>query len=339
MYRLLIRPLLFLLDPEDVHHLVFRLIRIGFAIPGIRQLCTLLYGVKDKSQARTLFGLTFPNPIGLAAGFDKNALIAEDWAAFGFGFIEIGTVTPLPQAGNPRPRLFRLPADQALINRMGFNNDGATAVANRLRNRRGKLIIGGNIGKNKDTPNDQAVLDYEKAFLALADHVDFITVNVSSPNTPNLRALQDRDQLALILNRLNTLNAERNQPRPILLKIAPDLTTAQLDDIVSIARDCHLAGLIATNTTISRDNLKTPAATITTIGAGGLSGGPLRHRSNEVIRYLRQQLGPDYPLIGVGGIMTPQDARDKLAAGADLVQVYTGFVYWGPGLAGETIKS
>jgi dihydroorotate dehydrogenase len=335
MYKLLLRPLLFRFDAEKVHHFAFWWLKFLLALPGAKPLARWLYDYQDPRLAQHLMGLHFPNPVGLAAGFDKDAKLIDELACLGFGFIEIGTLTPRPQPGNPQPRLFRLPADRGLINRLGFNNGGVGAAVARLRARRSPVLIGGNIGKNKDTPNEQAARDYELAFEALFDQVDYFVVNVSSPNTPGLRALQDREPLTALLQALQTLNRQRPQPKPLLLKIAPDLTDGQLDDIVAIAQEVGLSGLIATNTTIGRDHLATPADQVAQIGAGGLSGQPLRARATEVIRYLRARLGREFVIIGVGGIFTAADAREKLAAGASLVQLYTGFVYEGPGAVGQ----
>jgi dihydroorotate dehydrogenase len=286
---------------------------------------------------RELFGLRFPNPVGLGAGFDKNALYLRELAALGFGFVEIGTVTPLAQDGNPKPRLFRLPQDQGLINRMGFNNDGADAIADRLRRWRARptapLIIGGNIGKNKVTPNEDAWKDYETCFRALYPYVDYFVVNVSSPNTPGLRELQDKASLRRILANLQQVNADLAHglpQRPLLLKIAPDLNQQQLDDVISLAPEIRLDGVVATNTTISREGLLTPAERVEAIGAGGLSGAPLKKQSTEVVRYLRRKMTGQIPVIASGGIFTGEDAREKLDAGASLLQVWTGFIYEGP---------
>ncbi len=328
MYRYFLKKLLFLLPPETAHHLVLGLLRM----PLVSQFLGRCYRLHHPALSRTVFGLTFRNPVGLAAGFDKNARAFSGLADLGFGFVEIGTVTPLPQPGNPKPRLFRLPADAALINRMGFNNDGVAAVAQRLKKRRRGLIIGGNIGKNKATPNEAAISDYEKCFEALYDHVDYFVVNVSSPNTPNLRALQDREPLRRLLRHMQELNRRKPAPKPILLKIAPDLTDCQLDDIIAIVQSVGIDGVIATNTTIARENLRTPSAQVAQMGEGGLSGAPLRARSTAVIRYLHEKSGGAFPIIGVGGILSAQDALEKLDAGATLVQVYTGFVYEGPAL-------
>lgn len=340
MYKSLLRPLLFRLDPERVHHLSFSFLRTLYSIPGMGAVGRWLHIHKAPGLERELFGLRFPNPVGLAAGFDKDALLAEKWANVGFGFVELGTVTPRPQVGNPQPRLFRLPADQAIVNRMGFNNQGLDAMVARLRAMgKRRLVIGGNIGKNKDTPNERAVEDYVLCFEALFPYVDYFVVNVSSPNTPGLRELQDREPLTQLLRTLQDLNQARPAPKPLLLKIAPDLTEGQLDDIVDIAREVGLSGLVATNTTISREGLESPAGEVEAIGMGGLSGAPLRARATEVIRYIREKAGPDLPIIGVGGIMRPEDAVEKLAAGANLVQVYSGFVYNGPNFAKQICKA
>ncbi|MEO0639048.1 MAG: quinone-dependent dihydroorotate dehydrogenase [Bacteroidota bacterium] len=330
MYKWLIRPLLFLIDPEVVHHLSFSALKFLFALPGGKGLARLLFA-QDTLRPLQLWGLTFKNPIGLAAGFDKDGLIAENWQHLGFGFVELGTVTPRPQAGNPKKRLFRLPADQAIINRMGFNNQGVDALVKKLvRMEKGDLIVGANIGKNKDTPNERAVDDYVICFDKLAPYVDYFVVNVSSPNTPGLRSLQEKAPLTHLLNTLQERNQALPTPRPLLLKIAPDLNHDQLDDIVEVVQATRLDGLIANNTTISRAGLQTPDQEVKAMGNGGLSGAPLRDRSQEVMQYLRAALGPDFPIVGVGGIMTAADAEARLAAGANLLQVYTGFVYEGP---------
>lgn len=338
MYKRVILPLLFRFDAETIHHTVTSLLKFALALPGLSALCRKLFVVDDQRLHRTVFGLTFPNPVGMAAGFDKNAEFVSELSDLGFGFVEIGTVTPRPQPGNPKPRLFRLKADGGLINRMGFNNKGAGPASGRLRsfsqNRGGRnVIVGGNIGKNKDTPNENALSDYLICFRELFDAVDYFVVNVSSPNTPGLRDLQEREPLTRLLTALQTENTQRPTPKPILLKIAPDLTNGQLDDIIAIVADTKIAGVIATNTTISREGLRTNATTVTQIGAGGVSGQPLRDRSTEVIRYLHQQSNGAFPIIGVGGISSATDALEKLRAGASLIQVYTSFIYEGPGLA------
>lgn len=328
----LIRRFLFLSDPEKVHHWAMRRLIFACRIPFMRRWIRKYFAVDRQDLARELWGIKFPNPIGLAAGFDKDGKYTDELACLGFGFIEMGTVTPRPQPGNPRPRLFRLPADKALINRMGFNNEGATLAAHRLSQRRESVIIGGNIGKNKDTPNEDAVRDYELSFRELYSVVDYFVVNVSSPNTPGLRELQDKKPLTELLLRLQDINKELGGNKPVLLKIAPDLTNEQLDDIISIIGETGMAGVVATNTTIERSNLTADTETITSIGAGGLSGKPLRARSTEVIRYIRQKSGGSIPIIAAGGVFTAEDAREKLDAGASLVQVYTGFIYEGPAI-------
>lgn len=330
MYKLIIRPILFLWNPEAAHHLVFKALKFWMQVPGLKYLMTKLYSSASKKHEIQLMGLTFPNPIGLAAGFDKNAVLFEELAAFGFGFIEIGTLTPKPQPGNPAPRMFRLPEDGGLINRMGFNNEGVDAAVKLLENRKSSVIIGGNIGKNKDTPNENATDDYEICFESLFPVVDYFVVNVSSPNTPGLRALQDKEPLTKLLQNIQQLNNSKSKRKPLLLKIAPDLTNEQLDEIIEIVKITELDGIIATNTTISRENLKSPKSIIGEMG--GLSGKPLTSRSTEVIRYLRNKSDKNLVIIGVGGIFSSGDAKEKLNAGANLVQVYTGFIYEGPGM-------
>lgn len=333
----LAKKILFTIDPEKTHYLVMNRLSFAYSVPVLRNWLKRTFTVKDKRLERTLWGITFPNPVGLAAGFDKDARYVDPLACLGFGFIEIGTVTPRPQPGNPKPRLFRLPTDEAIINRMGFNNDGATNAAGRLKQRKERVIIGGNIGKNKDTANELAADDYEKGFLALYDEVDYFVVNVSSPNTPGLRALQDKEPLTQLLNRLQTLNKQKTG-KPILLKIAPDLTNEQLDDIIEIVQTTGLAGIVSSNTTIDRSGLKTPQSEVEAIGAGGLSGAPLRKRATEVVRYLSFKSKGSIPIIASGGIFTAADAQEKLDAGASLVQVYTGFIYEGPGIAKNICK-
>ena len=340
MYKSLIRPLFFLLDPEKVHYISFFLIRF-FSKIGFGPLFRADFVVEDKRLERELFGLKFRNPVGLAAGFDKNAKLYNELANFGFGFIEIGTVTPKPQEGNPKKRLFRLKADKAIINRMGFNNEGVFDAAERLKKQH-KVLIGGNIGKNKITPNELATKDYLICFEALFEHVDYFVVNVSSPNTPGLRELQDKEPLTALLNELKKLNTKLaktldTKEKPILLKIAPDLSEAQLLDIIWIVNQTAIDGVIATNTTISRDNLK--ASPSLTGEQGGLSGKPLTSRSTEVIRFLSQRSNKAFPIIGVGGIHSAEDALEKLEAGADLIQLWTGFVYEGPGLVKKINKA
>jgi dihydroorotate dehydrogenase len=335
----LIRSVLFLFDPEKIHYFTAWLIRTTLSIPGMKTLWTKRFRLEDSRLKTKVFGIEFDNPVGLAAGFDKNASMFNDLAYCGFGFIEIGTVTPLGQPGNEKPRLYRLKEDAGIINRMGFNNDGVDNALKNLKIKKTKLIIGGNIGKNKSTPNEKATQDYIKSFNALFDVVDYFVVNVSSPNTPNLRALQEREPLTELLKSLQLENAKQAERKPILLKIAPDLTDAQLDDIIEIVQEVRLDGVIATNTTISRDGLKTSNDRIESIGAGGLSGKPVRARSTEVIRYLATKSNKAFPIVGVGGIHSAEDALEKMDAGADLVQLYTGFVYEGPKLVKDINKA
>jgi len=334
MYKTIIRPVLFLFDPEKVHYFTFSLIRNLSKISGVRSLFRSLYQIENPILERELFGLKFKNPVGLAAGFDKDAKLFNELSNFGFGFIEIGTLTPRPQPGNPKKRLFRLKSDSAIINRMGFNNGGVEEAVIRLKKNKG-VLIGGNIGKNKITPNEIAIKDYEICFEALFNYVDYFVVNVSSPNTPNLRALQDKEPLTNLLKALQVLNFGKTKSKPILLKIAPDLTDEQLMDIIDIVKTTKIDGVIATNTTISREGLTCANKSET----GGLSGKPLTKRSTEVIRFLAKKSNKSFPIIGVGGIYSANDALDKLDAGADLVQLYTGFVYEGPKLIKDINKA
>jgi len=338
MYRI-VRFFLFLFNPEFIHHITFKIIKIGGMIPGKMWSWRLIFRIKDTSLEREVFGLKFDNPVGLAAGFDKDAKLFDELASFGFGFIEIGTVTPLPQDGNPKPRLFRLKDDSGLINRMGFNNQGIEAVVARLRRKKSDIIIGGNIGKNKVTPNEEAANDYEICFEKLFPYVDYFVVNVSSPNTPGLRDLQEKAPLTALLNRLQELNNTKESRKPILLKIAPDLTNEQLDDIIEIVADTKIDGVVATNTTIDRSGLKTDKNKVDAIGNGGLSGKPVRARSTAVIKYLADKSNRAFPIIGVGGIHSAEDALEKLDAGATLLQVYTGFIYEGPALVKRINKA
>jgi dihydroorotate dehydrogenase len=339
MYKLF-RKILFLFPAETAHHLTFNMLKWVCFIPGIKSLIHVSCNPTKPEDAVDLFGLQFPNRVGLAAGLDKNAVLFEELAAFGFGFIEIGTITPRPQTGNPQPRLFRLLSDSAIINRMGFNNDGMEIAYQRLAKRKNKsLVIGGNIGKNKDTPNEHAWDDYRLCFEKLYPVVDYFVVNVSSPNTPGLRELQEKEPLTKLLTQLQALNQSKEKPKPVLLKIAPDLTHEQLDDIIEIVLKTSLSGVIATNTTISRAGLQADQQLLESIGAGGLSGKPLRQNSTDVIRYIVQHAKGKIPVIGVGGIMSAEDAIEKLEAGASLVQIYTGFVYEGPPLISSIIKA
>lgn len=346
MYKLF-RPLFFSFDPEKIHHFVTKSLKRFNKFPGGSKLSRAVFSIENSKLQREVFGLKFKNPVGLAAGFDKNAEMMAEMANLGFGFVEIGTVTPLPQDGNPKPRMFRLKEDQALINRMGFNNQGVEAVAERIKKYRqsafqtshltpriSNLIIGGNIGKNKITPNEDAVNDYVICFERLFDLVDYFVVNVSSPNTPGLRELQEKEPLKKLLQTLQQRNQKNGVSRPILLKIAPDLSNQQLDDIVEIVIESGIAGVIATNTTISREGLVSSKNK-----TGGLSGKPLTNRSTEVIRYLTKKSGKAFPIIGVGGIHSAKDALEKLEAGASLIQLYTGFIYEGPGLVKQICRS
>lgn len=339
MYKTILRPLLFKIDPEVIHHMVSRLLGGAMLIPGMGKALKSYFTVRDQRLEREVFGLRFPNPVGMAAGFDKQADLYNHLSCLGFGFVEIGTVTPLGQPGNPKPRLFRLPKDQALINRMGFNNVGVEKVVENLRKDKPGIIIGGNIGKNTDTPNSAAIDDYCACFSALFDYVDYFVVNVSCPNIANLAKLQDKDQLVALLSAIQKINKGKQLPKPVLLKIAPDLNNIQLDEVIEIIRETNLDGIIATNTSIGRENLSTPASEIERIGRGGLSGKPIRDLSTEVISYLHKKSGGTIPIIGVGGIMDPSDALDKIKAGATLVQVYTGFIYSGPGIVKQINKA
>lgn len=341
LYKFLLRPLLFLLDPESAHHFVTNVLKLLFNIPGVPKLIGFLYSTGSPSLKRTVFGIDFPNPVGLAAGFDKDAKLYNQLSSFGFGFIEVGTVTPKAQAGNPKPRMFRLKDDNALINRMGFNNEGVETMISRLRGRNKKVVIGGNIGKNKDTPNEQAIDDYESCFKALFPYVDYFVVNVSSPNTAGLRDLQEKGPLLSILKRLQVLNRELSglenklsnlKLKPILLKISPDLSYSALDEVIEVCLESNLDGIIATNTTISREQLNSSVSTLNKCGNGGLSGLPLRKKSTEIIKYISDKAKGKLVIIGVGGIHHPDDAIEKLRAGASLIQLYTGFIYEGPAL-------
>ena len=361
MYKLL-RSFLFLFDPEKVHYFSMNLLKLACKIPFTKKALQCWFRAKAMA-AYKVFDINFPNPVGLGAGFDKNAKFLNELEALGFGFVEIGTVTPLPQVGNDKPRLFRLPKDKALINRMGFNNDGVEAIAKRLKSwqlavgnrqknfqkKQGedcklqtancKLIVGGNIGKNKITPNEDAWKDYEICFNAMHDYVDYFVVNVSSPNTPGLRELQEKDSLRKILTNLQIQNSRFANQKPILLKIAPDLTIEQINDVIELALEIKLDGLVAANTTISRERLTTPDSQLTKIGAGGLSGLPVKERSTEIVKYIHQKTNGQIPIIASGGIFTGADAKEKMEAGASLVQVWTGFVYEGPAIVKNICKT
>jgi len=334
MYKQIIRPILFCFDPEKVHYFTFSLIRLVSKIPGIPSLFRLIYDVNDKRLETEVFGLKFKNRIGLGAGFDKDATLYNELSSFGFGFIEIGTLTPKGQEGNPKKRAFRLVEDNAIINRFGFNNGGVELAIEKLKKNK-DVLIGGNIGKNKLTPNENAVDDYLICFNALYNYVDYFVVNVSSPNTPNLRELQEKAPLTKLLQRLQNENLAKPKQKPILLKIAPDLTDSQLLDIIDIVKETKIAGVIATNTTLSREGLQSENKKET----GGLSGKPLAKRATEVIRFLSEKSNKAFPIIGVGGIHSAQDAIEKLEAGASLIQLYTGFIYEGPALIKEINKA
>ena len=338
MYKYLIKPFLFAWKPEKAHHLTFSLMGSLFNLPVIKGVMKGLFHFEDDSLKKTVFGLTFENPVGLAAGLDKDAKLIEEFASLGFGFIEIGTLTPKPQDGNPQPRLFRLPGDKALLNRMGFNNGGVEEAAKRLKKRKSNVLIGGNIGKNKITPNEDAINDYLFCLEALHPYVDYFVVNVSSPNTPNLRELQEKEPLKKLLLAVKKANDKKEKPKPVLLKIAPDLTNGQLDDIIEIIGETKIDGVIATNTTIDRSVLHADKELALGLGDGGISGAPLKKRSTEVIRYLSEQSGGQFPIIGVGGISSVEDAIEKLEAGASLIQIYSGMIYEGPGLIKEIKK-
>jgi dihydroorotate dehydrogenase len=339
MYKFIIRPILFLINPEAVHSIIVNLVRVSFAIPGVKRMVKALFTFRHPKLKREVFGLKFENPVGLAAGFDKNAELFNHFDAFGFSFIEIGTVTPKAQPGNAKPRSFRLKRDKALVNRMGFNNKGVRNAKKLLSSTKNRVIIGGNIGKNTLTPNEDAVNDYLECFTDLYEVVDYFVVNVSCPNIANLKALQDTDNLRAILLALTTERALKSKYKPILLKISPDLNDQQIDSNVDIVHELKLDGFVATNTTTSRSGLQTPEGNVISIGNGGLSGAPLRKRSTEVIRRIHKRTSGKLPIIGVGGIMSESDAIEKLEAGASLIQLYTGFIYEGPGLAKRICKS
>lgn len=340
MYRRIIKPLLFLLAPETIHKLLIRFLKFSFAIPGIRTLVHRSYHISDPVLETDFLGMKFSNPVGLAAGFDKNAEVYREFSAFGFSYIEIGTLTPLGQPGNPKPRSFRIPEDKGLINRMGFNNKGADKAALNLELKRpAGLILGGNLGKNTSTPNEDAVADYEAVFRAIYKGVDYFVVNVSCPNISDLRKLQDQDSLEAILGRVLEIRKEMGVKKPVLLKISPDLNEKQLDETIEIVERLGIDGIVATNTTVSREGLLTSKEKVDLIANGGLSGAPITERSLEVVRYISKKTGGKMPLIAVGGIMSAQDALNMLDAGATLIQIYTGFIYEGPGLAKKINKA
>ena len=338
MYSLL-RNILFNFDAEEVHHFSMNVIKTASKIKVVEDTLKKSWQFNHRLLEKQVFGLPFKNPVGLGAGFDKNALYLKELETIGFGFVEIGTVTPLPQEGNDKPRLFRLPEDEAIINRMGFNNHGVKAVAARLRETKQNIIVGGNIGKNKVTLNEDAWKDYEICLNELFDCVDYFVVNVSSPNTLGLRELQEKKSLYKILSHLQNINHGRINTKPLLLKIAPDLTVGQLDDIIELSKKVKLSGLVATNTTISRENLQTGAETITNIGAGGLSGKPLQQKSTQIVQYISRQTNGSLPVIASGGIFNGAGAKEKMNAGASLIQIWTGFVYEGPAIVKNICKA
>ena len=332
MYKSIIRSILFKFDPEAVHYFTFDAIKLLSKIPGVPFLIRYFFQVNHPVLERELFGLRFKNPVGLAAGFDKNAVLYNELANFGFGFIEIGTVTPKPQEGNSKKRLFRLQADKGIINRMGFNNAGLEAAIEQLKKNKKQLIIGGNIGKNTQTPSEGYTADYLECFEALHPYVDYFVLNVSCPNVGSHAKLNDKDYLEELIKAVQDLNTTFTTSKPILLKIAPDLNQTQLDEIIELVAVTKLDGVIASNTSISRDHLKTNTTTLEAIGNGGVSGQPIKEKSTQVIKYLAEKSNKAFPIIGVGGIHSPQDALDKITAGADLIQIYTGFIYEGPAL-------
>tara|TARA_Y100001954_G_scaffold57609_2_gene62181 strand:+ start:796 stop:1830 length:1035 start_codon:yes stop_codon:yes gene_type:complete len=332
MYKLLVRRFLFLFPPEFAHNFTFRLIKILFSIPLIKLIFKKNYLLKNRKLQKNIFGLKFKNPVGLAAGFDKDAKLFHHCDAFGFSFVEIGTVTPKPQKGNPKPRLFRLKKDEALINRMGFNNDGVEQICNRLRKKNSKVIIGGNIGKNKLTPFNSSIEDYKICFEYLFNYVDYFVLNVSSPNTPKLRELQGKNHLEKLITSVQKINLSKVKPKPILIKISPDLNNFQLDDVIGLVEKYKISGIVATNSTSSRNNLNEKNQRINKIGDGGLTGKPINSLSTNVIRYIHKKSNGKIPIIAVGGILRPEDAIEKIKAGASLIQLYTGFIYEGPSL-------
>jgi dihydroorotate dehydrogenase len=339
MYKLFIRPFLFLFDPEKIHYITFSLIRFLCKVPLMALIFRSIYKIEDKRLEKTLFGITFKNPVGLAAGFDKNAVLFNELANFGFGFIEIGTVTPLGQEGNPKKRLFRLKEDNGIINRMGFNNDGLEIAIQQLKKNKGKIIIGGNIGKNTQTSSENYTTDYELCFNGLYPFVDYFVLNVSCPNVASHAKLNDKSYLIELITAIQKLNNQEIIQKPILLKIAPDLNNNQLDEIIELVAETKIDGVIASNTSTTRNNLKASNRLLKEIGNGGLSGQPIKELSTKVIKYLAQNSNKAFPIIGVGGIHSAEDALEKIEAGADLVQIYTGFIYEGPGLIKKINKA
>ena len=339
MYKFLIRPILFLFDPEKIHHFTFSVIKLLLQIPWGSSIFKRQYQIEDKKLERNVFGLTFKNPVGLAAGFDKNAVLYNELATLGFGFIEIGTVTPKGQVGNPKKRLFRLKTDQGIINRMGFNNEGLEAAIQQLKKNKRKVIIGGNIGKNTHTPPENYTQDYVTCFKGLHPYVDYFVLNVSCPNVSSHAKLEDAAYLKELITEVQAINAKKPQQKPILLKIAPDLNNRQLNEIIQLVEETKIDGVIASNTSVHREELKTPLKKLQEIGHGGLSGQPIKDSSTRVIKYLADNANKAFPIIGVGGIHSEKDALEKIEAGADLVQIYTGFIYEGPGLVKRINKA
>ncbi len=339
MYKHFIRPLLFLVPPEIVHNHVVFWLKVILAIPGKRFFFRKMFSFENKKLERNLFGLKFKNPVGLAAGFDKNAVCFNYMSVFGFSFVEIGTITPEPQPGNPKPRVFRLPSDLALINRMGLNNDGVKKAVSRLKGKNKNLIVGGNIGKNTFTPDEESLADYILTFSELYDYVDYFTVNLSCPNVGNISRLQEPEFQIMLFTELKKIDNQRGGNKPVFIKIAPELTEIQIDEIINLVQKTGITGIVASNTTKERENLKSNLTQINRIGAGGLSGKPLKNRSTEIIRYISQKTNGKMPVIGVGGVMSPEDAIEKIEAGACLIQLYTGFIYKGPSVVKRINKA
>lgn len=338
LYKHIIKPFFFLFDPEKVHGFVSLFIKFSFKIPGVAPLVRYYAGSNGKNEGFDLLNLHFKNRVGLAAGFDKNAELIDELSSFGFGFIEVGAVTPEPQSGNPKPRLFRLPHDKALVNRMGFNNKGVDYLIGKLKKRKSDIVVGVNLGKNTHTPNSKAADDYVLLFEKLFDFADYFVINVSCPNISDLRELQDKEALEKILLEIEKINNAKPNPKPVLLKVSPDLNDNQLDEVINLVKTTGIAGVVAVNTTVSRNGLKTSKTLVNAIGKGGLSGAPLKKRALEVVRYLKEKSEKKFPVIGVGGIFTADDANEMFAAGADLIQVFTGFVYEGPFIAKKLLK-
>lgn len=339
MYKSLLKPIFFKFQPESVHHFVFDTLKVVMNIPILKSILSAVYTKKDKRLETEVFGLKFPNPVGLAAGFDKDAKLFDELGQLGFGFIEIGTLTPKGQDGNPQPRLFRITEDEGLINRMGFNNQGVVAAVERLKKKKTNIIIGGNIGKNTGIPAEQTDSDYISVFNQLFDYVDYFVVNVSCPNVGNLTKLQEKEPLMQLMQKISDINQSKPNPKPLLLKIAPDLSEIELDDVIDIIKTLNLDGVVAANTSVNREGLKTSESRLEEIGwPGGLSGKPVKDRSTKVISYLYKHLGDKHPIIGVGGIYSGKDAKEKLDAGAKLVQVYSGYIYEGPALVKKINK-